>query len=95
MADQIIYDNNGNFQCISRTNADGSTTSFCVGPTLWPDYIAQNGIPPPTGAPTYPPPAPSVQTVADLATIANFKGNVAPNAVQQLQALQAFVRLKG
>ena len=55
MADQIIYDIVGQFECIARSNADGSQTSFGPGSSLWDDYCAKNGVPPATGTPTFKP----------------------------------------
>ena len=68
----IIYDFNGNFQCILRANADGSQTSFGPGSPPWAEYVAQKGVPPPTGTPAYKPsriPRPPAAIAADINTL--------------------------
>jgi hypothetical protein len=53
--DQILYDQSGAFECILRTNANGTQIQFTPGSDLWADYVAQNGVPPATGTPTFKP----------------------------------------
>ena len=52
MPDHLIYGIDSAFQCVQRTNFDGSAILFGPGTRLWAEYVSRNGLPPAIGTPT-------------------------------------------
>lgn len=83
--DQIIYDNNGNFQCVCRDGA----TFISPGTPLWNDYVSQNGTPPATGTPTFPQqPLPTAVQNA-VAQAKAFQNNSTPTMADAVATIKA------
>lgn len=39
---KVLHSRDGKFQCVQRSNADGSTTSFGPGSNMWDEFLTWN-----------------------------------------------------
>lgn len=88
----VIYDLNGNLQGAQRS--DGASIPAAPGNRDWDEFVALNGAPPLTGAPSYKAAKVPKQIHAVFQAIIALNLNAAQNG-QFLAAIAAFLLVKG